>query len=62
MRANFLVLAALMLLMAAQQALAHGYVLAGAAAAMAVALAFAHFIRVRRFKRHDEAQKAQEFD
>jgi hypothetical protein len=60
--ANFLFLAALMLLLAAQKFLGREYVFAAAFAALAVAMTVVHFIRVRRFKSYDEAQKMRNFD
>jgi hypothetical protein len=62
MRVNFLFLAALMLLLAAQKFLGREYVFAAAFAALAVAMTVVHFIRVRRFKSYDEAQKMRNFD
>jgi Flp pilus assembly protein TadB len=55
-RANFLLLAGIMLLLAGQRAMFHDYWLAGASLAVACLLIVVHFIRVRRFKRFDTAQ------
>jgi hypothetical protein len=62
MRANFLFLAALMLLLAIQKFFRREYIYAAAFAALAVAMTVVHFIRVRRFKRYDRAQKMRDFD
>ena len=56
MRVNFLLLAGMMLLLAAQRALGHDYWFAGLADALACAAVVVHFIRMRRFKRFDTTQ------
>jgi hypothetical protein len=56
MRLNFLLLAGMMLLLAAQRALRHDYCFTGLAVALACATVVVHFIRVRRFKRFDTSR------
>ena len=62
MRVNFLILAALMLLLSIQRIFGREYISAAASAALAVLMTVVHFIRVRRFKRYDEAKKMRTFD
>ena len=56
MRVNFLPLVGLMLLLAAMNALQHHFWMAGAFVGLACFLGVAHVIRVRRFKRFDDAK------
>ena len=56
MRVNFLPLVALMVLLAGMNALQHDFWMAGAFIGLACFLGVVHVIRVRRFKRYDQAR------
>ena len=56
MRVNLLPLVGMMLLLAGLNALQHDFWMAGAFVGLACFLSVAHVIRVRRFKRFDDAK------